>query len=83
MGKISDHELLSLDNAGSGWDNVLLAQNSNKQGVAIRMSWCASWEKINSREGSSISDWRAYLLICNDALDDLANLFEFQSNELE
>ena len=27
-------------------------------GVAIRMSWCAFFEKINSREGTSIPDWR-------------------------
>ena len=30
--KMSDHELLPLDNSGSGWDNVLLAQKINKQG---------------------------------------------------
>ena len=27
-------------------------------GVAIRMSWCAFFEKINSRGGTSIPDWR-------------------------
>ena len=31
MEKISDYELLSLDNSGSAWDNVLLAQKINKQ----------------------------------------------------
>ena len=49
MGKMSDHELLSPDNSGSGWGNVLLAQKINKRGVAIRMSWYASFGKINSR----------------------------------
>ena len=29
VGKMSDHELLSPDNFGSGWYNVLLAQKSN------------------------------------------------------
>ena len=47
------------------------------------MSWCASWEKINSREGASISDWRVYSFVTMHYIDDLANLFEFQSNELE
>ena len=34
MGKMSDHELISPDNSGSGWDNVLLllAQKINKRG---------------------------------------------------
>ena len=32
VGKMSDYELLSPDNSGSGWDNVLLAQKNNKQG---------------------------------------------------
>ena len=27
-------------------------------GVAITMSWCAFFEKINSRGGTSIPDWR-------------------------
>ena len=27
VGKMSDHELLSPDNSGSGWENILLAQN--------------------------------------------------------
>ena len=27
-GKMSDHELLSLDNSGSGWDNVLIIQKN-------------------------------------------------------
>ena len=27
-------------------------------GDAIRMSWCAFFEKINSRGGTSIPDWR-------------------------
>ena len=49
--KMSDHELLSPDNSDSGWDNVLLAQKINKQGVAIRMSWYALFEKINSWGG--------------------------------
>ena len=44
--KMSDHELLSPDNSESGWDNVVLAQKINKQGVAIRMSWYALFEKI-------------------------------------
>ena len=30
--KMSDHELLSPDNSGSGWDNVLFAQKINKWG---------------------------------------------------
>ena len=29
-------------------------------GVAIRMSWCAFFEKINSRGGTSIPDWRVH-----------------------
>ena len=33
VGKMSDHELLSPDNSGSGWDNVLLTQKFNKRGV--------------------------------------------------
>ena len=33
----------------------------NKRGVAIRMSWCAFFEKINSRGGTSIPDWRVNL----------------------
>ena len=33
MGKMSDHELLSPDNSRSGWDNVLLDQKINEQGV--------------------------------------------------
>ena len=32
VGKMSDYELLSPDNSGSGWDNVLLAQKINKRG---------------------------------------------------
>ena len=44
------------------------------------MSWCASWEKINSR-GDVYSGLES-TPICNYALDDLPNLFEFQSNEL-
>ena len=43
--KMSDYELLSQDNSGSGWDNVLLAQKINKQGVVIRMSWYTFFEK--------------------------------------
>ena len=31
-GKMSDYELLSTDNSGSDWDNVLLAQNIDKRG---------------------------------------------------
>ena len=47
---MSDHELLLPDNSGSGWDNVLLAHKLNNRGrAAIRMSWYASFEKINSR----------------------------------
>ena len=46
MGKMSDDELISPDNSGSGWDNVLLAKKVNKRGgVAIRMSWYAFFEK--------------------------------------
>ena len=30
-------------------------------GVAIRMSWCAFFEKINSRGGTSIPDWRVVM----------------------
>ena len=59
VGKMSDHELLSPDNSGSGMDNVLLAQKiiSNKRGVAITMFWYPFFEKINS-QGASIPDWR-------------------------
>ena len=32
VGKMSDYELLSSDNPGSRWDNVLLTQKINKQG---------------------------------------------------
>ena len=49
VGKMSDHELLSLDNSGSGWDNVLLAQKINKQGVVRRMFWYTFFEKIYSQ----------------------------------
>ena len=35
---MSAHELLSSDNSGTGWDNVLLAQKINKRVIAIRMS---------------------------------------------
>ena len=45
VGKLSDHELLSPDSSGSGWENVLLAQKVSKRGVAIRMSWYAFFEK--------------------------------------
>ena len=51
VGKMSDHELLSPDNSGYDWDNVILAEKNNNRGggVAIRMSWYAFFEKINSR----------------------------------
>ena len=52
---MSDYELLSLDNSGSGWDNVLLAQKINKRGAAIRMSWYEFCEKINSQRGDVYS----------------------------
>ena len=32
VGKLSDYELLLLDNSGSGWDNAILAQKINKPG---------------------------------------------------
>ena len=32
VGKMFDHELLSPDNSGFGWDNVFLAQKINKRG---------------------------------------------------
>ena len=32
VGKMFDQELISPDNSGSGWDNVLLAQKINKRG---------------------------------------------------
>ena len=35
VGKMSDHELYSPDNSGSGWDNVLLAQKINKRGGGL------------------------------------------------
>ena len=49
--KVSDHELLSPCNSGSGWDNVLSAQRIDKWGVgvAIRMFRCALFEKMNSQ----------------------------------
>ena len=31
VGNMSDHELLSPDNSGSGWDNAFLAQKINKR----------------------------------------------------
>ena len=49
VGKMSDHELLSLDNSGSGWGNVLLISGV----VAIRMSWYAFFEK-NSHGGGRL-----------------------------
>ena len=51
MQKIFQNKKYSPDNSGSGWDNVLLAQKIVKQGgaVAIRMSWYAFFEKINSQ----------------------------------
>ena len=45
---MSDHELISSDTSGSGWDNVLLAQKLISGRIAIIMSWCAFFEKINS-----------------------------------
>ena len=63
VGKISDHELLSRDNSRSAWDNILLAQKINKRGVAIRMSWYEFCEKINSRRGASIPDWRVIIKV--------------------
>ena len=33
VGRMSGHELFSPDNSGSGWDNILLAQNVNNKGV--------------------------------------------------
>ena len=52
VGKMSDHDLFSPDNSGSSWDNVLLAQKKLiNGGTSIRMSWCAFFEKINSRGG--------------------------------
>ena len=45
--KISDHELLSTDNSGSGWDNILFAQKINKRVVVIRMFWYAIFDKLN------------------------------------
>ena len=44
---MSDHELISSDTSGSGRDNVLLAQKISGR-IAIIMSWCAFFEKINS-----------------------------------
>ena len=58
--QMSDYELLSPDNIGSGWEIVLLVQKINKRGVAIRMSLYAFFEKINSWGGTSIPDWRVY-----------------------
>ena len=40
---MSDHELLSPHNSESGWDNV-----------AMKMSWYAFFEKINSRAGGRL-----------------------------
>ena len=44
---MSDHELLSPDNSGSGWGNVLLTQKSKDRGrsVAIGMPWYAFFWK--------------------------------------
>ena len=58
---MSNHELLSPDNPGTVWDNVLLAQKINKWGVAIRMSWYAFFEEINSW-GMSIPDMRVSII---------------------
>ena len=44
---MSDHELLSRENSGSGWDNVPLAQKIDKWGVAIRISLYAFFAKID------------------------------------
>ena len=56
---MSDNELLSPDNSGSGWDNVLLAYKIDKWGggdcnknVLVRI-FC----KISS-QGASIPDWK-------------------------
>ena len=48
---MSEHEVVSPDNSGSGWDNVLLAQNVISWAAAIKMSWYTFFEKINSRGG--------------------------------
>ena len=49
----------------------LLAQNINKRGVSIRMSWYEFFEKINSRGGGdvysglesiSLASWKKFIL---------------------
>ena len=54
MSKMSNHELLSPDNSGSGWDNVLVGQKINKRRVTIRLSWYVFFEKINSWGGGRL-----------------------------
>ena len=57
--KMSDHELLSPDNSGSGRDNVFMAQKNNQQeGCNKNVLICIS-EKLNS-QGMSIPDWRVF-----------------------
>ena len=68
---MSEHELLSPDNSGSGWDNVVLAKKVISGVVAIRMSWYSFFEKINSRGGASIPDWKVASLTCNAVFTDV------------
>ena len=62
VGKISDNELYSPDNSGSGWDNVLLAQKGNKRESCNKdLLVCIFFEKINSRGGGHLLQTEEYL----------------------
>ena len=54
---MSDHDLLSLDNSGSGWNNVLLAQKINKGGLQL---YCPVMHLLKKYiiGGMIILDWR-------------------------
>ena len=47
VGKMPFHELLSLDNSGSGWDNVLLIQKFNKRGGLNMNVLVCFFDKVN------------------------------------
>ena len=49
IGKMSDHELFSLDKSESGWDNVPLAQKINKSGGCNQNVLVCIFGKINSQ----------------------------------
>ena len=52
-------------------------------GAAIRMSWCAFFEKINSRGGTSIPDWRVHIyktIVYSNITAQLAKVYHSFAN---